>query len=266
MKNVSKTTRFVCVFWILCAVVPLGAQQAASQRQTQNVSGSTAGAAGVAGTAKQTSDETRIYLDAAANPAAAQSAKSSGPSSLWILVRVVLVLALVCAGIYGVVYLMKKSTGTKAGNDPYLKNISSLYFSPNKSVQVISLGEHAYLVGVTDQSINLIAEVQDKELVDAMNLQSDKKNPLPTGTFQSVISNFFPGSGKKNPPSNGSPAAGPNDSSSADIPESGSETSAENEDVPLSGVSMLRAQRERLHRSGRVGEDVGRGPIGGGEA
>jgi flagellar protein FliO/FliZ len=263
MQNVSKITRLVCVFWVLCAVMPLGAQQAASRRQAQGAAGSTTV---VAGSQKQTSDETAIYLDAAANPAVAQAAKPAGPSSIWILVRVVLVLALVCAGIYGVVYLMKKSTGAKAGNDPYLKNIASLYFSPNKSVQVISLGERAYLVGVTDQAINLIAEVQDKELVDAMNLQSDKKNPLPTGTFQSVISNFFPGAGKKESGSGTAPGSGPNETATAGFPDQESVPFADDHDAPLSGVSMLRAQRERLQRSGRVGEDVGRGPIGGGEA
>lgn len=262
MQNVSKITRLVCVFWILCALVPLGAQDAGKKAPSgQNAASSAGSSQTAAGASKQTSDETAIYLDAAASPAAAQTAKTSGPSSIWILVRVVLVLALVCAGVYGVVYLMKKSTGTKAGNDPYLKNIASLYFSPNKSVQVISLGERAYLVGVTDQAINLIAEVQDKELVDAMNLQSDKKNPLPTGTFQSVIANFIPGIGKKNTEAGVSPDSG---SGAASPPES-AETE-EVEEAQLSGVSMLRAQRERLQRSGRVGEDVGRGPIGGGEA
>lgn len=262
MQNVSKITRLVCVFWILCALVPIGAQDAGKKAPSgQPAASATNASQGAAGASKQTSDETAIYLDAAANPAAAQTAKPNGPNSIWILVRIVLVLALVCAGIYGVVYLMKKSTGTKAGNDPYLKNIASLYFSPNKSVQVISLGERAYLVGVTDQAINLIAELQDKELVDAMNLQSDKKNPLPMGTFQSVIANFIPGIGKKGPA-----AGSPSGSAADDAAQSESLEPVDVEESRPSGVEMLRAQRERLQRSGRVGEDVGRGPIGGGEA
>lgn len=212
MINDSKKMRLACVFIFLLAFACLFAQESGT------------------GDAASVTDEKAIYLDAA--PAVqSDAAKASTPSSFWILVRVVLVLALVCAGIYGVIYLLKKSSGGKAGNDPYVKNIASLYFSPNKSVQVISLGTRAYLVGVTEQNINLIAEVEDRELIDAMNLQSDRKNPVPTGNFQSVLSNFIPGLVK------------PGEARDKKAKDEGSESFA--------GTDFLRTQRERLQRSGR---------------
>jgi len=171
----------------------------------------------------QITDETAIQLDQTA-VAANTDTKSSTSSSIWILVRIILVLALVCFAIYAIVHFLKKSTGINVGNEPYLKCVASLSLSPNKSIQVITLGQKGYLVGITEQAINLISEVTDAELVDAMNLQADKKNPVPSGSFPALLGNFFPGMKK-------------------DITrEEFHQTSA--------GKGFLQAQRERLQRSG----------------
>jgi flagellar protein FliO/FliZ len=137
-------------------------------------------------------DETTVFLDTPAQTIADGANKASSANSIWILLRVVLVLAIVCAGIYGVVYLLKRTTKINAGNDPYLKNIASLALSPNKSVRVISVGSQAFIIGVTDQAISLIAELTDRELIDAMNLESDKNSSVPVGSFASVLTSFLP--------------------------------------------------------------------------
>lgn len=135
-------------------------------------------------------DESAIYLDAGnADLPAARQAK--GPSSVLVLLRVVIVLAIVCAAIYGVVWLLKKTTVVNAANDPYLKAVSSITLAPNKTVQVITIGTKAYLVGVTDQGITLIDEVTDRELIDAMNLEADRKASQPHANFASVLSSFL---------------------------------------------------------------------------
>jgi flagellar biosynthetic protein FliO len=232
MANVSKKRHLACFLSFIFVITASYAQDAASA------------------SVDKPTDETAIMLDGSALDGvstgnADADKKSASPSSVWILVRIVVVLALVCAGIYGVVYLLKKSTGGTAGNDPYLKNIASLYFSPNKSIQVISLGDKAYMVGVTDQAINLLAEVSDRELIDAMNLQSDKKNPVPAGTFQNILSNFFPGNKKDSTRgmAGGGSSAG---SSSASVPSSGAPGSA-----TFGGGDFLKSQRERLQNVGR---------------
>jgi flagellar protein FliO/FliZ len=180
----------------------------------------------------QSTDETAIQLDQTA-PAAGTGTKPATTSSVWILVRIILALALVCFAIYAIVHFLKKSTGINIGNDPYLKSVATLSLSPNKSIQVITLGQKGYLVGITDQSINMIAEVTDAELVDAMNLQADKKNPVPTGSFQSLLGNFFPAMKKE-------------------------ATSGEGNSSPAA-TGFLQAQRERLRRGGDgdTGSDTG---------
>ncbi len=185
----------------------------------------------------QAADETAIYLDADAPLPSAKQEK--GPSSVWILFRVVLVLAIVCAAIYGVVWLLKKTTVVNAANDPYLKSVSSITLAPNKTVQVVTIGTKGYLIGVTDQAINLIAEVDDRELLDAMNLAQDKKAAAPQATFSSILSQFLPGAKEK-------------------------ESDTREREAPMpqfSSADVIRRQRERLSGSDRDGDNPSAGGL-----
>ena len=172
--------------------------------------------------AKQT-DETQIVLDAGNAEIGQSPAKRSEPSSIWILVRIVVVLALVCGGIYGVVYLLKKTSKMDVSSDKFLKSVASLALAPNRSVQVVMAGNQAFLVGITEKNISLISEITDKELIDAMNLEADKKAPVPGGNFAALVSNLIPSKRTK-------PAE-----SSGKAPESAVAT-----------ADFLRRQRERL--------------------
>lgn len=185
-------------------------------------------------------DESAIYLDAGdADLPATRQAK--GPSSVLVLLRVVLVLAIVCAAIYGVVWLLKKTTVVNAANDPYLKAVSSITLAPNKTVQVITIGTKAYLVGVTDQGITLIDEVTDRELIDAMNLEADRKASMPHANFASVLSSFLP--------KNEARTKNPDESS----------TDREKEAYGSGAADIIRRQRARLSGSSDDGkkEDTG---------
>ncbi len=229
MKNVSLKKITAGLICIHCALLPIAAQSADAQ----------------AGSA--TTDETAITLADGGSTTNAESSRKP-LSSVLVLLRVILVLAIVCAAIYGVVYLMKRSTGVNAGDDPYLKSVAAIYFSPNKSIQVITLGEKAIVVGVTDQNINYLSEVSDPDLVNAMNLQADKRNPVARGAFQSVLSNFLPGFG-----------AGKDETATQKRRTvSGRD---ENDGVfSPSAVDLIRSQRERLRgEQPNAGDDDSRG-------
>ena len=192
-------------------------------------------------------DETGIYLDAG-NAGLPGPKPAKAPSSIWILLRVVIVLAIVCAAIYGVVWLLKKTTVVNAANDPYLKSVSSITLAPNKTVQVVTIGSKGYLIGVTDQSINLIDEITDTELIDAMNLESARKASEPPASFASVLSTFLPGSK--------SHAAKPMESGAADV-------AAEAEEPSFSAADVIKRQRERLTGVSRENDAGGRGESAG---
>ena len=110
---------------------------------------------------------------------------------IWVFLRTILVLVVVIAIIYGFFAFLKKTTGITDSIDPYLKKVATLPLSSGKTVYVVTLNSHAYLIGAADNSVNLIAEIDDKELVDAMNLHAPtgdgKKN---TFDFSTLLNKF----------------------------------------------------------------------------
>jgi flagellar protein FliO/FliZ len=103
--------------------------------------------------------------------AASDTNSSAGPS-VFDLLRVVLVLGLVAIAIYGFVFFLKKQSGAHAEADSYLKVLARTAVSPKASAVVISVGDKAWLAGVTDEQVSLITEITDKEVVDAMLLDA----------------------------------------------------------------------------------------------
>ena len=140
-------------------------------------------------TARAAEAEILLAQDAPENRATTIAEGSS--YGVWFFVRTILVLLLVLALIWGFFMFLKKISGTTTSSDPYLKKVASLTLSPGKFVHVITLNSRAYLVGVADNSVNLIAEIDDKELVDAMNLNApqgaDDKRPM---DFSSILGKF----------------------------------------------------------------------------
>ena len=136
------------------------------------------------------------------NPAQAGSGtptNNNSNNSLWStispFVNMILVLIAVIACIYGIVWLLKKSMRPGAENDPYLKKTASITLSPGKTVQVVTLQDKAYLLGVSDSSITLISEIEDKELIDAMNLNTPVGGKKPA-SFASLLASLT-GSAKR---------------------------------------------------------------------
>lgn len=120
--------------------------------------------------------------------------KSSSFSTFWLFLRMILVLAIVVICIYAVVWFMKKSVKTENDeDDPFLRKVSSVSLAPGKSVQIVTLVDKGFVVGVSDDSVNLISEINDKELIDAMNLYSDKKKQTQKPrSFADVLEIFMP--------------------------------------------------------------------------
>jgi flagellar biogenesis protein FliO len=105
------------------------------------------------------------------------------------ILRVVVVLALVAVFIYIVAFFLKRFfkriSYPQEGEDPYLKVIARAHLDSNRFVYVVSVGpKQAWLVGAGDGGVSLIAEIGDKETVDALLLEdSRKKNEPGTGKF-----------------------------------------------------------------------------------
>ena len=115
-----------------------------------------------------------------------------GPSTVAMFVRMILVLVIVIGIIYGVLWFIKKKTNVVKTDDDYLRRAAYINIAPGKTVEVITLINKAYLIGVTEDNITMLGEIQDEELIKAMNLSADKKNNTKKpATFADVLDMFL---------------------------------------------------------------------------
>ena len=109
-------------------------------------------------------------------------------SSIWAVIRMILVLALAAAAIYGIVYFIKRSSKQTAVNDPFLKILASSHIGFNRYVHIASVGSKAWLLGASEGGVNLISEIEDKEIIDAMLLEDSKKSVETQSRFPDFLS------------------------------------------------------------------------------
>lgn len=166
-------------------------------------------------------------------------------STVGLLLRMIVMLAVVIGCIYLVIWFMRRATRTGNNNNPFLRVVSSITISPGKSVSIITLVDHAYIIGVTDNSVNLIGEVADKELVDAMNVYADKQDETSKPrNFNEILSIFMSGNFRKNASSSsGTASKSPFDFSKNNT----SNTNNIYGDSVNSLEELLRSQRNRLN-------------------
>ncbi len=127
-----------------------------------------------------------------ADQAVEQAVDSVGQTgTAWFFIRLIFVLILVIACIYAIVWLLRKSGNPKFAPDPYLKKVASLNLGPGKSVYIVSTPTQAFMVGVTDNSVNKIGEITDKDLIDMMNINVEKQPVDKPKDFASILSKFF---------------------------------------------------------------------------
>lgn len=115
------------------------------------------------------------------------------PSTVGTILKLVVFLVLVVAAIYGLMWFFKKKSNVSKSDDDFMRRVSTLYLAPGKSVEIVTLLDHAYLLGVTDNNINLLGEIDDKEFIEAMNLNFDKKQTVKKPmNFSDVLDMFMP--------------------------------------------------------------------------
>ncbi len=122
-----------------------------------------------------------------------QVANERAPSTFGLFIKMVVSLLIVLALVYLAVYLLKKSTKSPETDDPFLRNVAKISLGTGKSVQFATLLDHAYIVGVSENSVTPIAQIDDKELVDSLNLYSDKNSSVSKPrSFADVLDIFMP--------------------------------------------------------------------------
>ncbi|MDR1278863.1 MAG: flagellar biosynthetic protein FliO [Treponema sp.] len=113
--------------------------------------------------------------------------------------RMVLVLALVAAAVYGVVFFIRRASRPRERLDPRLKILTQAHLGANRFVCVVNVGNQAWLVGAGEGGVSLISEITDKEALDAMILEYSQNSSNPHGgkfpDFRAFLSRFGGGAG-----------------------------------------------------------------------
>ena len=170
--------------FLLLSFSILNAQQSTSTNQKDNVV-----------------SEQSIILNPQTDAASQENANDEykPASTIGVFVRMIIVLIVVVLLIYAFFWFVKRKTNNNLKtDDDYLRRVAYLNIAPGKTVEVITLIDKAYLIGVTEDNINLLGEIDDKELITAMNLNSDKKaNIKKPATFNEVLELFLQKGSKK---------------------------------------------------------------------
>jgi len=183
-------TSLLLINGLFIAVPPLQAQNAASavaQGQTNGQSPDQAvgGNVGAGGGAQLPDESTMVLGEAPQAPAA------NGGSSIFVVIRMVLVLALAALAVYGVVFFVKRMAKPRENRDPHLKVLARVSLTNETFAAVISVGAKAWLVGGSSGGVNLISEIDDPESLETMLLDDARKTaesgPRPIIDFQSLL-------------------------------------------------------------------------------
>ncbi len=141
-------------------------------------------------------NDTSYFAEPAETEASSASTYKT-PSTAGMIIKMVVVLALVVAALYGIMRFFKKKNNAVQSDDDFMRRVSSLNFAPGKSVEIVTLVDRCFMLGVTDSNINLIAEITDKEMISALNLNFDKKqNTKKPMNFSDVLEMFMPNAAK----------------------------------------------------------------------
>lgn len=110
--------------------------------------------------------------------------------STWDIVQIFLILAVMMGIMYGLLYLVKKylySFDKEGSKESKVHIISTQTILPKKYVSVIQFNNTLYLLGVSDQSVNLIDKI-DPSILES-NEQPEQKSTGEKLNFLKLLKN-----------------------------------------------------------------------------
>ena len=121
-------------------------------------------------------------------------AESSGSVfGFWQLLQMVLVLGAVVGVIYLIFYFLKKAgTGRFAKSDA-IRVLGSQTLPGNRALYLVEVGSQVFMIGSGSESVNLIAEITDRETVDSLILDAGEQGHGSGRSFGELIGGLLKG-------------------------------------------------------------------------
>lgn len=86
-----------------------------------------------------------------------------------LLVEIFLLIFLLAFVVF-VFFAIKSRSSKIIGNQGITEELERYYFSPKKFISIIKIGEEIFTIGVTEQEINFLKEIKDKETREELKL------------------------------------------------------------------------------------------------
>ena len=143
-------------------------------------------------------DETTMTIPDSPQAASPTTNNNGSGFGVWDLIRMVLILALVVAAIYGIFYLIRRGSGQKKIAETELIQLWGSQGLPgNRWLHLVNVQKQVFLIGSSDASVSLIAEITDQESIDELRLQALTEQAPNRKNFADLLGGFFNGG---NPP------------------------------------------------------------------
>jgi flagellar protein FliO/FliZ len=120
-----------------------------------------------------------------------QEAQGLSTFTFWDFLRMVLVLGAVIGVIYVIFYFLKRRGAPKLQDNELFSIISTQAITNNRTLHLVQVGNQYFLVGSSEQSVNLISEIEDKETVDEIRLRMSNIKSSEKRSFKNVFSGLF---------------------------------------------------------------------------
>lgn len=102
---------------------------------------------------------------------------TSDSSVTWYITKTMAVLVVLSLGIWGILKFLKQSGFGGASNE-FMSIHSTLAVGQNQYLQIVQVGKQFFIIGVTDNNVNMLGEITDSEMVTDLQLNSggDEQN------------------------------------------------------------------------------------------
>ncbi len=114
------------------------------------------------------------------------SSALTGGSAAGSIFKMLSALVIVIACIYLGIYLLKKLMGRKYGGyskDNLLQVIETTYVGPKKTVSLVRVADKAVLIGVTDNTISVLTELDEAKTAEIMPAVAAEESKEPFSRF-----------------------------------------------------------------------------------
>lgn len=102
-------------------------------------------------------------------------------------VRMLLMLVLVLAMIYGVILLLKRSQRMQRPESSLISLAATQPLSGNRAVHLIQVGQQVFLVGEGEAGVRLLSEITDQESLDEIRLRAPLEQQAAGKSFAELL-------------------------------------------------------------------------------